>query len=53
MATNYVTLKVTENTMQLLEKAKEVFLSHHQALKGFKISRDKIISRALRYYIEN
>jgi len=53
MVTNYATLKVTEDTIQLLEKAKEVFLSHHQALKGFRISRDKVINRALTYYIEN
>jgi len=53
MATNYITIKVTKETSELIEKAKGVYIAHNQSVKDFYISKNRIIKKALNYYITN
>jgi len=53
MVDGYVTIKVRESTIKLLEPAKKVFLKHHPHMDGMTITRNLIIKRALSYYIES
>jgi len=49
----FVAVKLRQSTVDLLEEAEKVFLKHHPHLDGINITRNLLIKRALKYYIEN
>lgn len=48
-----VTFRVSKETSNLVDQAKEVYLRFHPDLKGVNLSKDKVINKLATYYIKH
>ena len=53
MVNNYSTIKVKQDTISLIPKAKEVFNTNNKVINGINLTNDFIIKRVLEYYIKS
>ena len=53
MGVNFISTKVTKETMELMEQAKIEFRKHHPELNQMFLSNNKIIYEAMVFYLDN
>ncbi len=53
MGHNSTATRLSDETRDLIEEARHVYLNNHPDLEGITLSRDKIIKQALNYYINH
>lgn len=53
MGSIFYTLKISQDVENLIKMARAEFLHHHPEFEGIKLSKNKILLEALKFYLES